>query len=84
MDHGWCVEIDLTPHFKRKCWRLIILDTTDQQLALERARQAFLTPGSTSLDVSAASPGGRARQLKTLCTHQGIDPGLFLQDWNSL
>jgi hypothetical protein len=62
-------------------WRLVIIESAGQRLALERAREAFLDVDSTRLDLTASSTEGRVRQLKTICRRLKVDPSLFVRNW---
>ncbi len=83
VDRAWCIEVDLSRDFKRMPWRLVIIESADQRLALTRAREAFLVADRTSLDLTGLSTENRVRQLKTICLRLKADPSLFVRNWKS-
>lgn len=80
--HGWGLEIDLSRYFKRMPWRLVLISSPGQRLALTRATDAFLAPESRGTDLSATTTTGRARQLSTICSRLAFEPALFVRAWN--
>lgn len=81
VDREWCIEVDLSAHFKRTPWRLVIIETEAQRRALARACGAFLPADNADFDLSGLSTTGRARQLKAACLRLRADPALFVRGW---
>lgn len=81
IDRAWGIEVDLFRYFKRMPWRLVMIESEQQRLALRRACEAFLAVDDSSLDLSALSTTARARQLKAVCTRLAVAPSLFVHNW---
>lgn len=82
-DREWSIEVDLFRYFKRMPWRLVLIESAAQRVTLTRACEAFLAADSSSLDLTAVSTTGRARQLKTIGSRLAIDPALFVRNWKA-
>ena len=83
IDRGWSIEVDLFRHFKRMPWRLILIESEEQRRALVRAWEAFVATDESSVDLTASSTTGKARQLNALCARFGFDPALFVHNWKA-
>ncbi|MBE0612187.1 MAG: sel1 repeat family protein [Burkholderiales bacterium] len=83
IDRGWSIEIDLYRHFKRMPWRLILIETEEQRQVITRVWAAFVSTDGSSVDLTAASTMGRARQLNAICARLGVDPSLFVYSWKA-
>lgn len=83
LDRGWGIEVDLSAHFKRTPWRLVIIESEDQRLALKSADEALFAADSSSPDLTALSTTGRARQLGAVCRPLRVDPALFVRGWKA-
>ena len=83
IDREWAIEIDLNSHFKRVPWRLVLIESERQRLALNRAAEAFLDADPGTPELSAVSTMGRARQLGAICLRLNVDPALFVRNWKA-
>lgn len=82
-EQKWCLNVDLSKHFKYKPWRLVAIDTLRQRQALKHARETFLTTKASVLHLGGATTRDRARKLELILTSVVIAPSLFLRDWKS-
>jgi TPR repeat protein len=82
-DRAWCLEVDLSKYFKRKLWRLVLIESTDQRLALRRACEAFLAAGSSQLDLMGLTTRDKARHLAAALLRLSVDPSLFVHNWRA-
>lgn len=83
VDRVWGIEVDLSKHFTRMSWRLVIIESVEQRVALTRAREAFLAAEATSLDRTGLSTKNKVRRFKTICRRLSVDPSLFVRDWKA-
>lgn len=82
-DRDWCLNVDLSMHFKYKPWRLVAIDSLRQRRAIEHTRATFLTTKASIFHLAGTTTRDRARKLESILTSLAITPSLFLRDWKS-
>lgn len=80
-DRSWCLAVDLRQHFRYKPWRLVLITTTAQRTALNKAMESALPSFRGEADTLSGDTRARARRLASILGALQIDPVLFIHDW---